>query len=211
MTVVGIVRDTRHISIDSLPPPTMYFPYGQFPRAAMWLTVRAAGDPVAIIAQVRREIAALDASVAVARVQPLGHLIDDATAEPRLITVVLAIFAGAALVLATIGLYGIISYTVSHRAREIGVRLALGAQPRRIVTGVFGQGLGLATAGIALGGAASYGLTRVLRTILFETEPTEGITFLAIGVLLLGVAGVASVPPARRAARVDPIETLRTD
>jgi len=189
----------------------MYFPHGQFPWGAMWLTVRATGDPTAIIDAVRREVAALDPNVAVARVQPLTRLVRDATAEPRLIVLVFGIFASAALVLATIGLYGVVSYTVAQRSREIGVRLALGAPPRGIVRAVLGQGVRLAAVGVALGSIGAYMAAGVLRTILFETEPTDAGTFLAIAAILMGVAAVASLAPARRASRVDPLIALRSE
>jgi predicted permease len=209
MTVVGVVGDTRHVFADSLPPPTMYFPHGQFPWASMWIAVRTAGEPTAIIATVRRELAALDAGVPLARVQPLTQLVRDTTAEPRLTVLVFAIFASAALVLAAIGLYGIVSYTVSQRTREIGVRLALGAAPPRIVRAVLWQGVRLAALGVVLGGAAGYAAAGVLRTILFETEPTDAATFLTVAAILLAVAAAASAVPARRAARLDPVLALR--
>ncbi len=208
-TVVGVVGDTRHLFADSLPPPTMYFAHGQFPWRPMWLTVRTAGEPTAIIGAVRRELAALNPGVPLSRVQPLTQLVRDATAEPRLIVLVFAIFASAALVLAAIGLYGVVSYTVSQRTREIGVRLALGAPPRRVVRAVLEQGLGLALLGVVLGGVAGYGAAGALRTILFETAPTDALTFSAIGGMLLLVAAAASIGPARRAARVDPMRALR--
>jgi ABC-type antimicrobial peptide transport system permease subunit len=149
--------------------------------------------------------------VAVARLQPLSNLVRESTAEPRLIMLVFTIFASSALVLATIGLYGIVSYMVSRRSREIGVRLALGAAPYRIVRAVLGHGLTLAAVGIALGGAMAYAAGGVLRSILFETNPTDAATFIAIGVLLVVVAAAASVWPARRAARVDPMVALRSE
>lgn len=135
----------------------------------------------------------------------------DATAEPRLTVLVFAIFASAALVLAAIGLYGIVSYTVTQRTREIGVRLALGAPPRRIVRAVVGQGVRLAVLGVVLGGALAYAAAGALRAILFETEPTDSTTFLAIGGMLVLVAAVASGGPAMSAARVDPLAALRGD
>jgi len=144
-------------------------------------------------------------------VQPLTQLVRDATAEPRLIVLVFAIFASAALVLATIGLYGVVSYTVSRRSREIGVRLALGAPPRGIVSAVLGEGVRLAAIGVALGGAAAYGATGALRAILFETEPTDAGTFAAIAGILMLVAAMASLAPARRASRLDPLIALRSE
>ena len=211
MTVVGVVADTRHLFVDSLPAPTMYFSHAQFPWPTMWVTVRAAGDPAALSAALRREVSSLDPNVAAARIQPLGRLVREATAEPRLIVVVFGIFASAALVLATIGLYGIVSYTVSQRSREIGVRLALGAPPGQIVRTVLGHGVRLAAIGVALGIAGAYATGGVLRSILFQTAPTDAVTCLAIGIALIAIAGVASAGPARRAARVDPIITLRTE
>jgi predicted permease len=211
MTVVGIVGDTRHLYVDSLPVSTMYFAHAQFPWATMWVTVRTSGDLGALADAIRREVAALDPGVAVAEVQPLMRLVQEATAEPRLIVAVFSIFASAALVLATIGLYGIVSYTVSQRSREIGVRLALGAPPRGIVRAVLGQGVRLAVVGVALGGIAAYGAAGALRSILFETEPTDLPTFVVIGTILIAVAAAASAWPARRAARVDPIVTLRSE
>jgi predicted permease len=211
MTVVGIVRDSRHLFVDSLPPPTMYYAHALFSHPAMWLTVRSAGDPAAIADVVRREVAALDPGIAVARVQPLSLMVRESTAEPRLMVLVFGIFASAALVLATIGLYGLVSYTVSLRSREIGVQLALGAPPRRIVRAVLGQGLRLAAAGVVAGGVAAYGAAGALRVILFETEPTDVATFLVIGGILMVIAAAASVSPARRAARVDPITALRSE
>ena len=211
MTVVGVVRDTRHVFVDSLPGPTMYFPHGQFPWAAMWLTVRAPGEPSAMADFVRREVSALDPNVAVARVQPLSRLVYDSTAEPRLIVLVVTIFASAALGLATIGLYGTVSYSVSRRAREISVRLALGAPPAGVVRDVLGQGVRLTALGVVLGSVAAYASAGALRAILFETSPTDARTFAAIAGLLLVVAATASGLPARRAARTDPLIALRND
>ena len=211
VTVVGIVGDTRHVDVDSVPPAAMYFPHAQFPLGEMWVTVRAAGDPVMLAGMVRRVVAELDPNVAVARERPLTRFVNDSTAEPRLIVLVFAIFATAALVLATIGLYGVVSYTVAQRSREIGLRLALGEAPQRVVRAVLGQGVRLAAAGVVSGGIAAYATVGVLRAILFETEPTDAPTFLAIAGLLMLVAIGASVSPARRASRVDPITTLRME
>jgi predicted permease len=210
-TIVGVVGDTRHVNADSVPPPTVYLPHAQFPWRTMWLTVRSTGDPAAIITAVRREVAALDPGVPLARVQPLTQLLKDTTAEPRLTVLVFTIFASAALVLAAIGLYGIVSYTVSQRTREIGVRLALGAPPRRILGAVLDRGVRLALLGVVLGGVAGYGAAGALRSILFETEPTDAATFITIAGLLLTVAALASVLPARRAARTDPLVALRSE
>lgn len=210
-TIVGVVGDTRHVFADSVPPPTVYLAHTQFPWRAMWLTVRSTGDPMTLVASVRRELAVVDPGTAMARIQPLTQLLKDTIAEPRLTVLVFSIFALAALVLAAIGLYGIVSYTVAQRTREIGVRLALGAQPRRILGAVLDRGVRLALLGVVIGGVAGYAAAGALRTILFETEPTDSMTFIAIAGLLLAVACVASAVPARRAARTDPLVALRSE
>ena len=135
----------------------------------------------------------------------------EATAEPRLTVLVFGIFATAALALAAIGLYGLVSYTVAQRTREIGVRMALGAPSRRIVGAVLGQGLRLALAGVLLGGALAYLAVEALRTILYDTEPTDFATFTGIALVLVVIAGVASALPAARAARVNPVGALRSE
>jgi putative ABC transport system permease protein len=137
------------------------------------------------------------------------ELLHGTTAEPRLTVLVFAIFATAALVLAAIGLYGVVSYTVTQRAPEIGVRMALGAAPRRIVGTVLREGVRLALLGVVLGGVLAYWAVGALRAILYETEPPDLATFGSIGVMLVVVAGVASVAPAVRAAQVDPLGALR--
>jgi predicted permease len=210
-TVVGVVGDTRVLAVDSAPRPTMYFAHAQWEAPAMWLTVRTAGDPDALTAALRREVAALDATLPLARVQPLARLVSDATAQPRLTVLVFAIFASAALALAAVGLYGLVSFGVAQRTREIGVQLALGAAPRRVVHAVLGQGVRLAAVGVVLGGVAAYGAAGALRAILYETEPPDATTYLAVAALLVAVAAAASAGPARRAARLDPVRALRSE
>jgi predicted permease len=209
--VVGVVGDARLLSVDSAPRPTMYFAHAPSGWPAMWLTVRTAGDPASLAAAVRREVAALDGTLPLAQVQPLGQLVSDATAQPRLTVLVFSIFASAALALAGVGLYGLVSYGVAQRTRELGVRLALGAPPRQMVRAVLGQGVRMAAAGVVLGGAAAYAASGLLRTILFDTEPTDGATFAVVAALLVGVAAAASAAPARRAARLDPVRALRSE
>ena len=209
--VVGVVSDARLLAVDSAPAPTIYFSQSRFAFSSMWLTIRATGDVGALATAVRREVAALDPTLPVARVQPLARLVSDATAQPRLTVLVFAIFALAALALAAVGLYGLIAFGVTQRTREIGVQLALGAQPRRIVRAVLGQGVRLALLGVAIGAGGAFAAAGALRAILFETEPTDPATFAAVGLVLLLVAAAASVGPARRAARLDPVAALRSD
>jgi predicted permease len=211
ITVVGVVRDTRLLNVDSLPRPTMYFAEEQFGWPAMWLTVRASGDPTQLAAAVKREVAALDPTLPLAQVQPLTQLVSSSTAQPRLTVLVFTIFATAALTLAAVGLYGLISFGVAQRTREIGVQLALGARPRRIVRAVLGQGMRLAATGVVLGTVTAFGAAGALRSILYDTAPTNATTYALVGALLLGVAALASAAPARRAARLDPASTLRSE
>jgi predicted permease len=209
--VIGVVADARLLAVDSAPAPTIYFSQSRFAFSSMWLTVRATGDVGALTAAVRREVAALDPSLPVARVQPLAQLVSDATAQPRLTVLVFGIFALAAMALAAVGLYGLMAFGVAQRTREIGVQLALGAQPERVVRAVLGQGVRLAALGVVIGGGAAVAAAGALRSILFETEPTDPATFAAVGLLLLLVAAAASAGPARRAARLDPVAALRSE
>jgi predicted permease len=211
LTIVGVVRDVRVLQVDSAPRPTMYFSHTQVPIQGMWITARTSGDPSALADALRRELAALDPTIPLAQVQPLARLVSNATAQPRLTVLVFALFATAALALATVGLYGLISFGVAQRTREIGVQLALGAQPPRVVRQVLGHGVRLAAAGVALGVVLAYGAVGALRAILFETKPTDAPTFAAVATLLLAVAAAASALPARRAARLDPVAALRND
>ncbi|HET7459135.1 MAG TPA: ABC transporter permease [Gemmatimonadaceae bacterium] len=211
LTVVGVVGDVRVLQVDSAPRPTMYFPHTQFAWPSMWLTARTTGDPGALAAAVRREVAALDPTLPLAQVQPLAQLVSNATAQPRLTVLVFALFASAALALAVVGLYGLVSFGVAQRTREIGVQLALGAPPPRIVRAILGHGVRLAAAGVALGTVGGWAAAGALRAILFETRPTDAPTFAAVATLLIVVAAVASALPARRAARLDPVTALRSD
>lgn len=211
MTIVGMVGDARNLSIDSPPSPEMYFAHSQFPWLAMWLTIRTAGDPMSVVAAVRREVRAVDPDIALARVQPLDRLVRDVAAEPRLTMLVFAIFATAALVLAAAGLYGLISYTVAQRTREIGVRMALGATPGSVARTVLGRALALATLGIALGVVTAYGTTTSLSALLYDTEPTDHLTLVAVVVILVVTSVLATLAPARRAARLDPVAALRSE
>ncbi len=189
----------------------MYWPYSQFAWGTMWLAVRATGDQAALARAIRAEITSMDPLLPVASMRPLADLSRNASAEQRLTMLVFGIFASAALTLVAVGLYGLVSYTVTQRRREIGVTLALGAQPGSVVRKIVGDGLRITLAGVAVGTAVSVLISGALRAILYETDPTSATTFLAVSVLLLIVGLVASALPARKASQLNPVIAMRGD
>ena len=210
-TVVGIVGDIRDQLLQQEPQPMMYLSFQQLAWQTMWLIVRGTGDPLALAPVVRREIHAIDPLMPVANEQPLERFVSAIAAQPRFTTLIFALFASAALVLAVVGVYGIVAYGVTQRTREFGVRLALGATPSRIVMSVVRYGVGLAGFGIAIGLWAAYALSRFVQGILYEVTATDAVTYLAVAALLIGCAAAASILPARWAARLDPVRALRDD
>ena len=175
------------------------------------LLVRTSGDPRALIASVRGVIREQDPALAVFGLEPFAETVSRSVAERRFTMLVLGLLASVALVLAAIGVHGVLSYTVTQRAREIGIRMALGAQPSGVLRLVVRQGMTLALAGTALGLAAAFVLTRSMGTLLFGVTPTDPVTFIVVPLGLALVAFVASYLPARRATRVDPVAALRAD
>ena len=159
--------------------------------------------------QYRKAVQALDATLPIIRLRSMDDVVGDAIARPRFLTVLLAIFAGLAMALAAVGTYGILSYLVSERKQEIGIRMALGADRRGILKLVLGRGLLLSAIGLALGLAASFGLTRVMRTLLFNVTPTDPLTLVLVAGIMIVVATAACFVPAWRATRVDPLVVLR--
>ncbi len=208
-TVIGVVRDIRHEGLDKVPYPQMYAPYAQFPRRSMTLVARAAADPLALAPGVRREVAALDKDLPLYNVRTMEQVMAESVARQRFTMLLIAIFAGVGLLLASVGIYGVISYTVSQRSHELSVRLALGAQGRDILRMVVGQGMLLALGGIGAGLAAAFLLTRMMASLLYGVSTTDPLTFALVPVSLAGVALLASLIPARRATRVDPAGALR--
>jgi predicted permease len=210
-TVVGVVGDIRDQALEDEPEPLFYLSYSQVSWASMWLVVHTAGDPLSMANAVRREIWAIDKQLPVANLQALSQFQSEAAAQPRMTMLIFALFAAAALTLAVVGVYGIVAYGVAQRRRELGVRLALGAHPRQIVGLVVRQGALLAAAGITLGLGAAYMLSRYLTAILFEVSPTHATTYAAVALALAACAVLASLIPARTAARVDPVLALRAE
>ena len=218
ITVVGVVRDARSSGLQRPPLAEFYVPHAQFSALSggfvlrsMSIVVRAARDPVSLADPVRRVLRAADPDLAVADVRTMRQVVDRSVAQPRFTMLLLVVFGGVALLLATVGVYGVISYSVAQRTRELGIRIALGARRAHLVRLVLGQGLGLAGVGVAVGVVAALAATRLLSSLLFGVSPTDPATFAAIALLLLAVAAAASLVPARRAARADPMAALRAE
>lgn len=212
MTVVGVVGDIRQMGLDLPAASELYLPYRQYPGQPWFaprdLVVRAE-DPLALVAAITREVHAVDASLAVSDVRLLDDLLDEEVAARRLGTVVLVSFAGFAALLVVVGIYGIVSYYVVQHTREIGVRVALGAEARDIVRLVAGRGLWLAGAGVVLGGIGAIIAARFVRSLLYGVGDDDPATFAVAAAVLVAVSLVASYVPARRAARLDPVTALR--
>ncbi|MGI8732774.1 MAG: ABC transporter permease [Pyrinomonadaceae bacterium] len=205
--IIGIVGDIRHRALESTPFPAMYMPTNQAPW--MNIVVRTQGDPASIAGAVRKEVRGIDPDQPVAAVRTMEEWMDTAVAGPRYRTALLALFAFVALVLASTGIYGVMSYSVSQRTHEIGVRMALGARRLDVLRLVVRQGMTLVVLGIGIGLVGAIALTRVMSTLLFGVTAKDPITFAAVAVLLTLVAFVACYLPARRATKVDPLVALR--
>ncbi len=209
MPVVGVVADVHHMSLAREPDPEIYFAFAQSPRTAMALTIRTAGDPLRFATALRRTVLEIDAEQPLARVASMDQNLSDSLAAKRVSTVLLGIFAALALLLAAVGIYGVISFSVTCRKHEIGVRMALGARAGDVLRMVVARGTALALIGIAVGLAASFALTRLIESMLFQVAATDPLVYAAVALLLTAVAALASYIPARRAARVDPTVALR--
>ena len=203
--------DSRNMGLNEAPTPLLYLPYHRFPLAFMSIAARSSAGAGAVASIVREAVKRADPDMPVDKVVPLGQVLQESIAEPRFRTLLLGAFALMAVVLAAVGVYGLISFSVAQRTREIGIRVALGAQSRQVMAPVLREGVGLALTGIAIGIAASLAATRLLAEFLFGVEPTDPMTYTAVALLLLAIALVASYIPSRRALRVDPITALRAE
>jgi predicted permease len=210
-TVVGVISDAKQYSPEKEPPITVYYPFDQYAARSMYLLVRTTSDPVPMTPAITREIQALDAELPVFDVNTMEQRLYDSMARQRFSMLLLGIFAAFALTLAAIGIYGVMTYWVNQRTHEIGIRMALGAQPRNILRLVIRQALILVSIGIAIGLVGAFALTRVMSNLLFGISATDRLTFFTISLLLGSIALLASYLPARRAARVDPMVALRRE
>jgi putative ABC transport system permease protein len=211
VTIVGVVKDVRQVGLDSDIRFATYDPLAQQPWVTMDLAIRAAGDPASIIAGTRAELRRMEPALLIDRVQTMEQRISGSLAPRRLNLVLFGLFAVLALVLASVGLYGVVAYAVARRTQEFGIRMALGAQQRDVLRLVLGQGLKLALLGVAIGIAAALGLARLLVSLLFGVEPTDPMTIAGVSFLLTAVALIACWLPAHRATTVSPTEALRAE
>jgi predicted permease len=216
--IVGVVGDIRDVGLDNDPPPLMYVPFGQIPSGFMalinnvlpttWL-IRTTPAPLALVNSVRREFLAIDNNLPVAKVRTMEQVISDAMARQTFQMVLLAVFASIALLLAALGVYGVMSYAVEQRTHEVGIRLSLGAGSADMIRLVVGQGMRLGAIGVVCGLAAAFALTRLIEKMLFGVKATDPLTYAIVAAVLTAVALLATYIPAHRATKIDPGIALR--
>jgi putative ABC transport system permease protein len=208
-TVVGVVRHVRNRTLEARSRVEVYWPEDQKPNGAMTLTILTFGNPMNLAPTIQREVSASDPDLPVYRVSTMGEVMGESVARRRLALILLGIFAGLALMLATVGIYGVTSYVVAQRQQEIGLRMALGAGRGDVLRLMMGQGMSTILIGLGIGLAAALLLTRLMRGLLFAVRPADPLTLCAAALLLMAVASVAIVIPARRATKVNPVVALR--
>jgi putative ABC transport system permease protein len=210
-TIVGVVGNIRQESLTDEAAPEIYLPFAQSHMNSVTLLMRTSSDPLALARSVRKEVLAIDKNQPVYEVKTLAQRVNDAVAVSRSLMLLFAAFALLALVLAAVGIYGIISYSVTQRTHEIGIRMALGARTANVLRLIMKNGLALVLAGIVIGVGSAIGLTRFLATLLFGIEPTDSVTFIVVSVVFFVIAMIAALIPAIRATRVDPVIALRSE
>ena len=207
--IIGVVGDVKHYGLETTPRPMVYWPHPEIAYTLMTLVVRTQSDPTQTAGAVRQIVFSMDKDQPVAEVRTMEQWLAESLAQARFNTLLLAIFGGVACLLAAIGIYGVMAYAVTQRTNEIGVRMALGAQPQDVLRMVVGQGMKLTLLGVALGIGGAFALTRFLASLLFGVAPTDPVTYAAVALALSVVALAACSVPARRAMRVDPMVALR--
>ena len=209
--IVGVVSDLKHFGLEQEIQPEMYAPFAQFPIDVMPMVVRVQGDPASVANVIRQQVQQVDSTVAIDRIAPMRELLADSLAARRFTMLLLGAFAAVALLLAGVGVYGVMAYSVSQRTREIGVRLALGAQATDVLRLVLKQSLTLAAVGVVIGLLASFALSHLIKNLLFDITANDPLTFTAVAVMLTLVTLLACWIPARRATKIDPMIALRQE
>ena len=214
ITVVGVVGDVTHNGIDVEVKEKFYRPHAQFHRSvgftprAMTLVVKTTANPVGLVSLIRREVGAIDPNIPLANIRTMDDVLAASVSEPQFTALLLGVFATVALVLAVVGIYGVIAYSVTRRSHEIGIRMALGARPSQVLTLILQQGFALSVIGLAMGIALALGVTRLMAGLLYGVGTTDIASFTLVPAGLMFTALLASYIPARRAARVDPVAAL---
>jgi putative ABC transport system permease protein len=209
ITIVGVVRDAKRQGIEQPIRIESWMPLTQRPSGSMEVVLRTTGDPLSLSNAVRKAVWEIDRDLPIPAIQTMVQVMSERVAQRRLNMMLLGLFALVALILAAVGIYGVMSYTVTQRTNEIGIRMALGAKAGDVLLLVVRQGMSLVLLGVVIGLAATFALTRLMANLLFGVRATDPITFAAIAALLTGVALLACWIPARRAANVDPMDALR--
>ena len=209
--IVGVIHDVHQRGLNDDLAPAVYLGWGTLPINDVSFLVRSNNDSQTLAAAIRERVHGVDPTMPIYDVRTMEAAVSESVAQPRFYMMLLSAFAALALLLAAIGIYGVISYSVSQRTRELGIRIALGASQDRVVRLVLGQGMGLTLIGICGGLVGSYWLVHLLAAMLFGIGATDALTFGTVAIVLLGVAALATYLPARRAARVDPVIAMRAD
>jgi putative ABC transport system permease protein len=210
--IVGVVGNVRHASLNAKPGPHVYLPEAQAGQQLMTVAVRSAGtEPGSLLQMVRHEIAAVDPNVPIADIRTMQEMVASSLAPWRFTMALLCVFAGVALLLASVGIYGVLAYSVNQRRREIGIRMSLGAQRRDVLQLFLSQGIGVTLIGIGIGLGGAWAATRIMRSLLYSVSPTDPVVFLSVPLAFVAIALLASFFPARKAARVNPVVALRAE